>query len=407
MRWVLVLKGTDNPKEVKAKARLVIVGFTDPDLGQEDVRSPTLTRRGRQCMLQYGVHKQWRTLKSDAKSAFLQTGATQTRRSIYAMPVRELQEAMCLSTQQAVQILKAAYGLTVAPKEFYIHVDGIIQRLGLHRCHVDPSIWVLRTSDETTGKWEVHGAVGAHVDDFLLMGDENSKPWCDFLEKFHSELRWSPWECAPMTHCGVWMEQDASGNWHLSQNEFCSGLNQAKENGTGKDLTTEEMHQCRAILGAAQWRVYQTGPQHAAKLSHLQSLLPKGDRNTLKDVNKFVREIYNLKNEKVTVYDLKTQTDDDIMAVGWSDAALANRVDLGSTGGYIIGFVNKKMLNGAPGPVSLMSWSTHKLRRVCRSSLAAEAQALSECEAELFLVRALWQELRGEDSQGNAWCPCH
>ena len=32
MRWVLVLKGADDPKVVKAKARLVIVGFTDPDL---------------------------------------------------------------------------------------------------------------------------------------------------------------------------------------------------------------------------------------------------------------------------------------------------------------------------------------------------------------------------------------
>ena len=55
------------------------------------------------------------------------------------------------------------------------------------------------------------------------------------------------------------------------------------------------------------------------------------------------------------------------------------------------------MVQGLQGHVSLVSWSTHKLKRVCRSSLAAEAQALAECEAELFLVRALWQELLGED----------
>eukprot|EP00435_Cladocopium_sp_Y103_P040281 s628_g10.t3 len=55
------------------------------------------------------------------------------------------------------------------------------------------------------------------------------------------------------------------------------------------------------------------------------------------------------------------------------------------------------MLSGVQGPVSLVSWSTHKLRRVCRSSLAAEAQALAECEAELFLVRGLWQELLGAE----------
>eukprot|EP00435_Cladocopium_sp_Y103_P036725 s1261_g9.t1 len=189
------------------------------------------------------------------------------------------------------------------------------------------------------------------------------------------------------------MEQDAHNTWHLSQAEFCQGLNQVTEDGQGKDLTPNEMHQCRAILGAAQWRCYQTAPQHAAKLSHLQSLLPRGDRTTLKDVNKFVREIYHLKDEKVSVYDLKAENDSDIIAVGWSDAALANRVDLSSTGGYVIGFTHRKMLR----PVSLVSWSTHKLRRVCRSSLAAEAQALAECEAELFLVRGLWQELLGAE----------
>ena len=403
MRWVLVLKGTNDPKVVKAKARLVVIGFTDPDLGLEVVRSPTLTRRGRQCLLQMAIHRNWSTLKSDAKAAFLQTGDTQLHRQIFGMPVVELQEAMQLKPNQAVQFLKAAYGLTIAPKEFYHHVDSILTRLQLHRLHVDPSIWILKTQDDA-GRVQVHGAVGAHVDDFLLMGDEDSKVWCTFLEDFHKSLKWSPWEAPPMNHCGVWMAQDEHKAWHLSQGEFCEGLSQVVEDGEGKDLTKGELHQCRAVLGAAQWRCYQTGPQHAAKLSHLQSLLPRGDRSTLKDINKFVRELYHQKDEKVSVYDLKAQADEDIVAVGWSDAALANRVDLSSTGGYIVGFAHKSMLSGIQGQVSLVSWSTHKLRRVCRSSLAAEAQALSECEAELFLVRALWQELRGQVlNMANPW----
>ena len=404
MRWVLVLKGTDDPKVVKAKARLVIVGFTDPDLGAEDVRSPTLSRRGRQCLLQLGTHRGWSTLKSDAKAAFLQTNDTQQKRQIFGMPVTELQEAMDLPPGRAVQFLKAAYGLTVAPKEFYQHVDGILQGFKLSRLKVDPAIWVLKEKDAITGKTVVYGAIGAHVDDFLMIGDEKSQQWCNFLEKFHGALKWSPWECAPMNHCGIWMEQDAHNTWHLSQSEFCEGLNQVTEDGQGKDLTANEMHQCRAILGATQWRSYQTGPQHAAKLSHLQSLLPRGDRTTLKDINKFVREIYHQKDEKVSVFDLKAENDEDIIAVGWSDAALANRVDLSSTGGFVIGFAHRKMLDGVQGPVSLVSWSTHKLRRVCRSSLAAEAQALAECEAELFLVRALWQELQGAELDlENPW----
>ena len=198
MRWVLVLKGTDDPKVVKAKARLVVLGFTDPDLGVEDVRSPTLSRRGRQCMLQMCNHKGWKTMKSDAKAAFLQGGNSQQKRQIFGMPVSELREAMQLQHGQAIQFLKAAYGLTVAPKEFYHHVDDIVRGLGLHRLHVDPSIWVLRTYNDLTKKMEVHGMVGSHVDDFLLMGNEDSRPWIDFIQAFHASLTWSPWECPPM-----------------------------------------------------------------------------------------------------------------------------------------------------------------------------------------------------------------
>lgn len=118
----------------------------------------------------------------------------------------------------------------------------------------------------------------------------------------------------------------------------------------------------------------------------------------MKDINKFVQEIYNQAITEVAVFNLQALEDDEIVLIGWSDAALANRVDLGSTGGYMIGFVNKRMLEkGEAGPVSLVSWSTHKLKRICRSSLGAEAQALAKCEAEMFLIRVLWQELLGKD----------
>ena len=37
-----------------------------------------------------------------------------------------------------------------------------------------------------------------------------------------------------------------------------------------------------------QWRVYQTAPQHAAKLGHFQSMLTKGDKSMLEGINKMV-----------------------------------------------------------------------------------------------------------------------
>jgi hypothetical protein len=41
--------------------------------------------------------------------------------------------------------------------------------------------------------------------------------------------------------------------------------------------------------------------------------------------------------------------------VAWPDAAWANRPDLGSIGGYIIGFVHRSMVDGAvSGQVNVM-----------------------------------------------------
>ena len=64
----------------------------------------------------------------------------------------------------------------------------------------------------------------------------------------------------------------------------------------------------------------------------------------------------------------------------WSDAALANRSDLGSTGGYLIAAANPDILSGSSAPLTCISWRSSRLQRKARSSLAAEVQ---EAEKEL------------------------
>ena len=401
MRWVLVFKTTDDPSTVKAKARLVVLGYTDPDLGFNNVKSPTLTRRSRQLLLQATTHRGWGFIKADAKAAFLQGSSSQAQRMIYGRPVPELAEAMQLEPGQAIQFLKAAYGLTIAPREFFLHVAGILEQIGFERMRTEPCLWRLRVekqdSNNVTYKSTI-GAIGSHVDDFLICGQESDPRWTEAVEKFHNSLRWSPWETPPLTHCGVHLRHEPDGGWYLDQSEFCSTINQVEKNGSHKEMTDQERLQCRAVLGSAQWRVYQTAPHHAAKLSHLQSLLPHGDRGTIDEVNRFVREIYGQKEIGLRIHQLAAEQDDDLVAVAWSDASLANRVDLSSTGGYIVGFVHRRMVDqGVRGPVNVMSWSSTKLKRVCRSSLAAETQSLSEAEQELMYVRAEWRELLGDD----------
>ena len=65
--WSPVLKDGTNRK---AKARLVILGYQDPDLGQYRMWSPTLRRDSRNLILSIIAHRFWRLFTLDTKVAF-------------------------------------------------------------------------------------------------------------------------------------------------------------------------------------------------------------------------------------------------------------------------------------------------------------------------------------------------
>ena len=70
-----VLKWTDDGKGgTKAKAKLVLQGYSDPDLlsGSLETSSPTLNRTSRQVLLSIGVLNQWEFLFADVATIFLQ-----------------------------------------------------------------------------------------------------------------------------------------------------------------------------------------------------------------------------------------------------------------------------------------------------------------------------------------------
>ena len=82
-RWVLTYKESGAPK-----ARIVLIGYQDPDLESLQSSAPTMSRRTRQVALQYSSVRQWRLLKADVKAAFLQGEATEKDRLVYALPMK-------------------------------------------------------------------------------------------------------------------------------------------------------------------------------------------------------------------------------------------------------------------------------------------------------------------------------
>ena len=96
-RWILTWKEVDeeskNPHQhqhpkFKPKARLVVLGYTDPDLAEIPRDSPTMTKLSRMLILQLVASKAWNLESFDVKTAFLR-GSEEGHRLLGLEPTAE------------------------------------------------------------------------------------------------------------------------------------------------------------------------------------------------------------------------------------------------------------------------------------------------------------------------------
>ena len=86
MRWVHTWKVAEDTGETKAKARLVVKGFTDPDSTEIRAESPTLGRLSRRLILQLSASRGFRLRKGDVKTAFLSGDRDEAKRVCMQSP---------------------------------------------------------------------------------------------------------------------------------------------------------------------------------------------------------------------------------------------------------------------------------------------------------------------------------
>ena len=353
-----------------------------------------MSRRTRNLFLLAASMRGWTALKGDVKAAFLQGRESEEQRRIFTKPVVELSCALGGDERSVGQIIKACYGLANAPAQWFQSISETMKECGFEVLQTEPCAWRLM---EGIGKERhVVGLACAHVDDFLFAGDSGSGVWQKAVSEIYKRYQWSPWEVDSYMHCGVQVIQSGDGTITLDHSAYCSNIEQIEIAGGDDDPVSDmEKQQLRGVLGAIQWRVYQSAPQHAARLSMLQSQISHPTKATLREANKLVREVFQYKHVSPKFQRLQVEDPMSVTFVAWTDAAVGNRKDLSSSGGYFIGAAEPKILQGCSSPVNAISWKSGKLPRVARSSLAAEIQAFSIAEEELMFVRLEWAEMCG------------
>ena len=131
----------------------------------------------------------------------------------------ELALALGLKEGEAVQILKACYGLVHAPARWFECVRDALLELGFVQSKTDPCLWIFYTMD-SNGVKQTSGFICSHVDDFLIARDESCDEWNQALNSFYGKFSWSPWECNSFMHCGVRIREEPDFSFTLDHSSL-------------------------------------------------------------------------------------------------------------------------------------------------------------------------------------------
>ena len=220
-RWILTWKPIDDEektklklsKNVKAKARLVILGYLDPKIDEVPRDSPTLGRHSKMLLLQLIASKGWSLRSFDIKAAFLQ-GKNQKDRVLAVEPVPEIIRMMQLSPSEVCKLEKGAYGLVDAPYMWFQAILEELLNLGFQQSPFDPCLFILRNP----ANGEPDGILGLHVDDGLCAGNDK---FSKVLEQLEKKYPFGSKRVHQFTFTGIDMQQTSNGNIHLFPIQLC------------------------------------------------------------------------------------------------------------------------------------------------------------------------------------------
>ena len=392
-RWILTWKDVDEieAKEIgkskKAKARLVILGYEDPNLTEIPRDSPTLQKESRSLILQYCASRKWWVRSFDIKTAFLR-GSRRDDRILGVDPPEELRRKLGLRPLEICELLKSAYGLVNAPFLWYQELREALMTIGFSLSPLDPCLFTLQGKEG-----HVHGHIGVHVDDGLCCGDAQfEKALCELERKFPFGTKRE----RKSTFTGINIEQDTDGRIHLDQREYINNINpinviRERRRGEDQKVTESERQELRGLIGSLQYAASNTRPDISSRLSHLQSKINCAVIKDLLDGNRLLSDAKRHNEVKITYESIPIHQ---ISFLAYSDASFATREKQQSQKGGLILAAHQDICSQKPAISSPIVWYSKKIDRVVASTLAAETYALSHAVDLVDWLRLSWAWLK-------------
>ena len=284
-RWVLVWKKSSDPddRSKTPKARLVLVGWQDPELGKIATDSPTLKKESKNLILSICAAKKWRIWGADIKTAFL--SGDPSERQLYFRPPPEIKRWMDLTDEDLFRLEKAAYGLAEAPRAWFLRLSRELAQQGLKVSQLDRCLFSLRNS-----KNELVGVCGVHVDDLLGGGTPEMDA---VLEKLRKCLPFGDFRTYTIRYTGIEIRQNPNTfAIEINQETYIDSLEPVSTKSLGSSGTpVRDPSLLRRCAGQLAWAAGSTRPDKAFLASYLQGIQDKATVSHVELYNKALREM--------------------------------------------------------------------------------------------------------------------
>jgi hypothetical protein len=377
------------------KSRFVIQGYAEHNDG-EPVDAPTSARESLRAMTTLSVKFGMDIGSLDLTAAFLQADPRGENEKLVAIvPPPEAGEPLGVMWL----LNKSVYGQRDAPKAWWLTLSrALVGEFGLTQCANDQAVFVMLRSGKFLGGMVIH------VDDLFVTGGPEFK---EMLTAVKKRFKFGKESWGTFTHTGVEFARDAkTGTVTMSQRRFIDSLVQVPVPDRALDSPLEglEVTSLRGAAGSAMWGAHTTRPEVAVNLALLVgSIQTEPKVMHLVEVNKLLRQLKS-SSEQGLVIDGKLRGAT-LRVLAFADAAHNNLPRSGSQGGVMVCLTPELKSSGdarlAREPLlsvvgSLVAWSSKRIRRVARSTYAAEMLMQTECLDLASWMCSLLDEMLGQ-----------
>ena len=228
------------------------------------------------------------------------------------------------------------------------------------------------------------GVMASHVDDLITCGagEKHEKSMKDLTNTLHLKKK-----SGEFRFYGKNLVQPEDKSISLEQVDAIEGLeyqvlDKHRRKFPNLPLAEQENSDSRALIGSTGWVVRQTRPDIMVNVSIASQSI---GNPTIRDVIELNTAVKMLKDSADAKWCFKASgiTVENCVVLMRADSSFANTGGFKSQCGYIIGLTLHSITEGKDTPIIVIEANSSSIKRVCRSTLAAKANAYLAAEFAL------------------------